>query len=248
MTQKLFGTNEKIGLGFLSLPILEFKERFYISEQNNPQLKPLERAASVYFGMLADTPKPTKDKNAFYIDWSLPVPRIEQKDGKVTAFTDKVIANNDEKHLREGLARYSKTGWVLVPFVEADAQTAYLQNLKNLQDWLIYNGLYDGVKKTLAEESRKLQAQAAAAQASEAAAAYALAMSRINADISQEARIEAAKNEKKANEQLEAALKDEAEIKEKISDLENGIITTKKSSFGTIAAIAAAAAGLYFLG
>lgn len=248
MTQKLYGTNEKIGLGFLSLPILEFNERYELLEKNNPQLTPLERAATVYFGMLSDTPKPTKDKNAFYIDWNFAVPRIYQENGKVKIFTDKVLSNNDEKYLREALARYSNNGWALVPFVEADAQTAYLQNLKNLQDWLIYNGLYDGIKITLAEESRKLQAQAAAAAASAQSAAYALAMSRINADISQEARIEAAQNEKKAKEQLDEALKDEAETKQKISDLKNGIITKKKSSsFGTIAAIAAAAA-LWFLG
>ena len=238
MAQKVYLKNENLGLGFMSLPILEFNERLEILNQTSSQLDPQAKAATVYFGMLADSPKPTAQVNAYAVDWK-----------GTSVYKDGSLTPKEDWYEREKGARYTSTGYFLVPFVEMDAQNAYLINLNNLQEWLIYKGLWAGIQKTLNEESRKLQAQAAAASAAAAAAARALAMSRINADISEEARIEAAENSAKANKQLEEAQKDEAEIKQKISDLENGIITTKKtSSFGTIAAILAGAAALLFLG
>ena len=230
MPQKIYLSNEKLGLGFLSLPILEFNERFDLLSQTSPQLSPEARAASVYFGMLADSPKPTGKYKAYALNW---------EDANIPI---------DKWYEREQGARYSTFGMLLVPLVEMDAQEAYMINLNNLQKWLIYNGLWGGIKKTLSEESRKLQAQAAAASAAAAAAARALAMSRINADISEESRIASAEDTAKANKQLEEAQKEEEEIKQKINDLENGIITKKSSSFGIVAAIAAGVAALFFLG
>lgn len=231
MPQKIYLSNEKLGLGFLSLPILEFNERFDLLSQTSPQLSPEARAASVYFGMLADSPKPTGKYDAYGLDW-------EGADIPI-----------DKWYETEHEARYRVFGVGFAPLLKMDAQNAYMMNLNNLQKWLIYNGLWGGVKKTLAEESRKLQAQAAAASAAAAAAARALAMSRINADISEESRIASAEDTAKANKQLEEAQKEEEEIKQKINDLENGIITTEKSSyFGIVAAIAAGVAVLLFLG
>ena len=238
MAQKIFITNDHLGLGFMSLPILEFNERYESLNRTSPQLSPEAKAASVYFGMLADSPKPTAKVDAYAVDWQ---GSSVYKDGSLTPIED--------WYEREKDVRYKSFGFALAPLVKMDAQNAYLTNLNNLQAWLIYNGLWGGIKKTLAEESRKLQAQAAAAAASAAAAARALAMSRINADISEDARIASAEEVAKANKQLEEAQKEEVEIKQKISDLENGIITTNKSSsFGTIAAIVAGAAALFFLG
>lgn len=238
MPQKIYLSNEKLGLGFMSLPILEFNERFDVLSQTSPQLSPEAKAASVYFGMLADSPKPTGKYEAYAVDWE---GSSIYKDGSLTPI--------EKWYEQEHDARYKAFGVMVVPLVKMDAQNAYLINLNNLQKWLIYNGLWGGVKKTLAEESRKLQAQAAAAAAAAQAAAYSLAMSRINADISEESRIASSEDTAKANKQLEEAQKEEAEIKQKISDLENGIITTNKpSSFGIVAAIAAGVAALLFLG
>lgn len=235
MAKKIITTNEKIGLGFFSLPILEFNERFEEIQKNNPQLTTDEAAAVVYFGMLADTPMPTKQGEVWAVFWGDSIP--------------------PEKWLESEYNQryYAIYSGIHPPFRKVDAQTGYLNNVNVLQNWLIYNGLWNGIEKTLSEESRKLQAQAAAVAASEQAAARALAMSRITEDMSEEARIEAATKQEQANNRLQELLKQEEALKKRLQDIENGIITPEegltdgKGSFGLLAAIGTAAA-LLFLG
>lgn len=233
MAKKIVTTNEKIGLGFFSLPILEFNERFEEITKNNPQLTPVEAAAVVYFGMCADTPMPTKQTDVYAVKWSDSGIPVEQWLG--SEYNQRYYAVYSGMH---------------PPFVIVDAQTGYLNNLKVLQTWLSYNGLYEGVEKTLTEESRKLQAQAAAASASAQAAAYALAMSRITDDMTEQARVEAAKRQADAQKQYNAAIEQENRTREQLDRISKGLPPESPGvSVGAVFAIGTAVAvGAYLIG
>lgn len=204
------------GLGIFSLPVLAFNERMETAKSTTPQMTEPELAARVYFGMLAEQPKPTREGGAYYVDWEnsgIPVSKWLY----------------GETHLK-----YTENTGDLVQFVTlykllrvADSQTAYFSALKNLQSWLAYYGLAEGIQKTLMEASRKRQADLAAIAASNAAAARALAFSQQTADMTEEARREAAENEARARKTLDDNLTEEAKIKQDLENIKNGYLVEK---------------------
>ena len=132
-----------------------------------------------------------------------------------------------------------------------NAQQSWLNHVFKLQKWLAYNGLWDGIQRTLSEESRKRQSDLAALQASEQAAARALAMSRITDGMSETARIEAAKKTADLQKELESATKKEEELKAQISNLEKGLppdYDTNKINIVALAGIGLVAAILLLRG
>lgn len=206
---------DDLGLGVFSFPILAFNERMETAKETTPQMvgEPQTLAARVYFGMLAEQPKPTRETDVYFIDWEN---TSVYKSGELTPI--------DKWLKEENAAKYTAFGRFWVPIVQADAQTAYFSALKNLQSWLAYYGLTEGIKKTLAEESRKKQAELAAIQESKAAAARALAYSRMNEDLSEEARYKAAENEGRAQRELDENLRKEAEIKQELENIKAGYL------------------------
>jgi hypothetical protein len=209
--KKIYRTNDLYGIGVFAYPILEFNERLETAKQTTPQMSgDLQAlAARVYFGMLAEQPKPTREDECYYIDWE-------------SSGVDK----KEWLELEEDM-KYSALP-ILAPHLrKTDAQTAYFSALKNLQSWLAYYGLTEGIQKTLMEASRKRQADLAAIAASNAAAARALAFSKVTADMTEEARIEAAENEARARKTLDENLTKEAEIKQDLENIKNGYLVEK---------------------
>lgn len=204
---------DDIGLGVFSFPVLEFNERMETAKETTPQMDEQARAARVYFGMLAEQPKPTRETDVYFIDWENTSP---YKSGELVPV--------DSWLKKENSAKYSAFGRVLVPIVKADAQTAYFYALKNLQTWLAYYGLTDGIQKTLMEASRKRQADLAAIAASNAAAARALAFSKQTENMTEEARREAAENEAQARKTLEDNLTKETKIKQELENIKAGYL------------------------
>lgn len=196
---------DRLGLGLFSYPILEFNERMETAKRTTPQMNEQERAARVYFGMLAEQPNPTRTGAGLYVEWGLVQP---------------------DKWLKyESATKYSTLDYLNKFIVKSDdAQTAYFMQLKNLQTWLAYYGLMDGIQKTLMEASRKRQKDLAALAESNAAAARALAYSQQTADMTKEARINAAENEARAKKTLEENLTKEAEIKQELENIKAGYL------------------------
>lgn len=205
--KKIYRPNDLYGIGVFAYPILEFNERLETAKQTTPQMAgDLQAlAARVYFGMLAEQPKPTRDDDVYYLDW--------ENSGR-----DKKDWLADEEQIK-----YHAVPWPF-PLVKADAQTAYFSALKNLQSWLAYFGLTEGIQKTLIEASRKRQADLAAIAASNAAAARALALSKQTADMTEEARVKAAENEARARKTLDENLTKEAEIKQDLENIKAGYL------------------------
>lgn len=220
MATKIYIDNSVLGLGCFSLPILEFTERDAILKANSPQLDEQARAAVVYFGMLAEQPAPTGAKDALYIDYNK------------TPWNNNAPTIDDWAEI-EKIIRYSSAlgpAYLSSMASKSDAQTAYYKNLANLQTWLAYNGLTNGIQKTLNEESRKRQKELAQLQASNAAAAYASAMEKINAATTEEARREAAEKIGKYQEQLNENLERETQLKQELAELEAGILPGSSGS------------------
>lgn len=211
MAKKIYRPNDIFGLGVFSYPILEFNERMETAKQTTPQLAGNLQvlAARVYFGMLAEQPKPTREDDVYFTDW-------ENSD----------VDKKDWLKYEE-LTKYSVFDWLNAYRVKTDAQTAYFFALKNLQTWLAYNGLTEGIQKTLMEASRKRQADLAAIAASNAAAARALALSKQTADMTEEARVKAAENEARAKKTLDENLTKEAEIKQDLENIKAGYLVEK---------------------
>ena len=211
MAKKIYRPNDNYGLGVFSYPILEFNERMETAKQTTPQMAgDLQAlAARVYFGMLAEQPKPTREDDVYFTDWENS--GVDKKDWL--------------KY--EDATKYSVFDWLRKYRVKTDAQTAYFSALKNLQSWLAYYGLTEGIQKTLMEASRKRQADLAAIAASNAAAARALALSQQTADMTEEARREAAENEARARKTLDENLTKESEIKQDLENIKNGYLVEK---------------------
>ena len=214
--------NDPFRIGIFSLPILEFTERMETAKKTTPQMAndPQALAARVYFGMLAEQPKPTREDEAEYIDWERG--GIDKKEW--LRYEEEIKYRNPFKNpfsptlINPIISRY---------ITRTDAQTAYFSSLKNLQSWLAYYGLTEGIQKTLMEASRKRQADLAAIAASNAAAARALAFSQVTADMTEEARREAAENEARARKTLDENLTKEAEIKQDLENIKNGYLVEK---------------------
>lgn len=225
-----------LGLGIFDYPIYEFNARYNKLKETNPQLNEQERAAVAYFGMIAQQPKPTRTDyvHELVYDQTKPV----EKWLKIES--DIVNSKYAIRELFEG-----------APMPSENAQQSWLNHVFKLQKWLAAYGLWDGIQRTLSEESRKRQSDLAALQASEQAAARALAMSRITDGMSETARIEAAKKTADLQKELESATKKEEELKAQISNLEKGLppdYDTNKINIVALAGIGLVAAILLLRG
>lgn len=223
MAKKIYVTNT--GIGCFTLPILEFYERNEMLKKTNPQLNDEERAAVAYFGMLAEQPEPTTINKAWYIE---PNNAKIRKNPFVTVKDE--TAQNIENWLNiENDAKYEFEGFLRLGATEATAQTAYYNNLKRLQDWIAYNGLWGGIQKTLMEQSRKLQGLRAGIEASKAAAAKALGLSQITDEMTDEARVEAAQAQAQAQKQYNEAIERENTLNKQLDNLSKGLPADFKS-------------------
>lgn len=248
-------------LGGLYLPCVEFELRKNILLANTPQLSEEEAAAITYFAMLAETPQPTSNDIILVPNWSeaqTPLQMISTE----TAIFD----NEGNLTVSPAVANYERAGITTAYNWRTAAATGdnetyqfnarfvpksdiYLNQVKKLQKYLIKRGLWDGVQKTLSEESRSLQALLAAAQAQEQAAAYKAAMARqIAEEGTDKARAEAAKQIAEAEKAYKDAEAYENEIKNKLNRVENGLTPEdEKGGFGLSTLLGLGAAALFFL-
>lgn len=248
-------------LGGLYLPCVEFELRKNILLANTPQLSEEEAAAITYFSMLAETPQPTSNEIILVPNWSeaqTPLQMISTE----TAIFD----NEGNLTVSPAVANYERAGITTAYNWRTAAATGdnetyqfnarfvpksdvYLNQVKKLQKYLIKRGLWDGVQKTLSEESRSLQALLAAAQAQEQAAAYKAAMARqIAEEGTDKARAEAAKQLAEAEKAYKDAEAYQNEIKNKLNRIENGLTPEdEKGGFGLSTLLGLGAAALFFL-
>jgi hypothetical protein len=248
-------------LGGLYLPCVEFELRKNILLANTPQLSEEEAAAITYFAMLAETPQPTSNEIILVPNWSeaqTPLQMISTE----TAIFD----NEGNLTVSPAVANYERAGITTAYNWRTAAATGdnetyqfnarfvpksdvYLNQVKKLQKYLIKRGLWDGVQKTLSEESRSLQALLAAAQAQEQAAAYKAAMARQLAEEGTDrARAEAAKQIAEAEKAYKDAEAYQNEIKNKLNRIENGLTPEdEKGGFGLSTLLGLGAAALFFL-
>lgn len=249
-----------LNLGPWELPVTTFLWRYQELLKNSPQYTPEEAAAVVYFGMVAQQPNPTMDYVHYAIDWQK-VDAINYGSDFLAYFPDYENYGPNytnavfENYVRFGTWAKKKSdkgkvwigchddnifyGWEPV-LIERSLKLSYVESVYHLNKYLWYNGLYGGIEKTLAEESRKAQGIRAKALASQAAAAKALALSRASEDISQET-IE------KYEKQLAEAQAREEEINEYLKKLSNTPTGTGDMGGGSSGVAAVAIAALSFL-
>lgn len=213
MAKKVYLGEELFGLGALTYPTLTFKERDEALQQTQPGLKPEERAAIIYFAMLAETPMPTASgeyNSIVYEDLEASAPYTEWP----------VMEEQTKYHAIPG-----------VTFTQRTLQESYAVNLAHLQRYIQQSNLWTGIKKTLLEQSRKKQAEKAALDAQKAAAARALAMNEITEEVAQEA----AERYEKETQEVEAQIQ---QLEAGIIPISS---TSSNSSILPLAAAAAAA-------
>lgn len=255
-------------LGPWDYPISEFLYRFIQLKRNSPQYTDEEAAAVVYFGMVADQPMPTAEYTDISIDWDA-VDSIAYDKNLVASiagidvaqlgpnyylplFDDYVMIHQKTKKdgkLYFGIKKDDDGKWQIAFFGKSVRLTrtlkeSYEASVYHLNRYLVYNGLYDGVRKTLAEESRRLQGLRAQALASQQAAAKALALSKASENVQEEV-------VERYEKQLEEAKVKEAEITDylqKLSRTPAGQGSTSSSGVSGIIplAIGAAVAALAF--
>lgn len=250
-------------LGPWDYPISEFLLRFATLKQNSPQYTDEEAAAVVYFGMVAEQPMPTSDYTDISIDWDS-LDAIAYDKNLVASLTNDVRSvemgpnyylplfdvyvmshqyGKKDKKLWFGIKKDDKGKWQIAflgkPLrLTRTLKESYEASVYHLNRYLVYNGLYDGVRKTLAEESRRLQGLRAQALASQQAAAKALALSKASENVSEEA-ID------RYEKQLEEARVKEAEITDylqKLSRTPEGQGSTSSSGVSGIIPLAIGAA------
>ena len=202
-------------LGDMDFPIYKFNEKFKVLKRNSPTTSDDAIAATVYFSMLAAQPVPTTEYDVVYTcDYD-----TETEQHAVVRYEDWPIL---EEAFTVGNSYYTIMLWPM--FLKKDnAQNAYYDKVNQLQKYLKKVGLWSGIQKTLSEESRRLQGQMAAASASAAAAAKALAMARMSADLSQEGRIEAAKEIERTETEYNRALENEEKLKKALNNIQQGL-------------------------
>lgn len=249
-------------LGPWDLPISEFLYRFAALKKNSPQYNDEEAAAVVYFGMVADQPMPTSEYTDIAIDWDS-VDAIAYDKNLVASLSGIEFARLGPNyylplfdyyvmgHIKSkrdgkvflGIKKDDKGKWQISFLGKSVRLTrtlkeSYEASVYHLNRYLVYNGLYDGVRKTLAEESRRLQGLRAQALASQQAAAKALALSKASENVSEEA-ID------RYEKQLEEARVKEAEITDylqKLSRTPEGQGSTSSSGVSGIIPLAIGAA------
>lgn len=248
-------------LGGLYLPCVEFELRKNILLANTPQLSEEEAAAITYFAMLAETPQPTSKDIILVPNWSEAQTPLQMISTETSIFD-----SDGNLTVSEAVKEYERAGITTAYNWRTAAATGdnetyqfnarfvpksdiYLNQVKKLQKYLIKRGLWDGVQKTLSEESRSLQALLAAAQAQEQAAAYKAAMARqIAEEGTDRARAEAAKQIAEAEKAYKDAEAYENEIKNKLNRIENGLTPEdEKGGFGLSTLLGLGAAALFFL-
>lgn len=249
-------------LGPWDLPISEFLYRFAALKKNSPQYSDEEAAAVVYFGMVADQPMPTSEYTDIAIDWDS-VDAIAYDKNLVASLSGIEFAQLGPNyylplfdyyvmgHIKSkrdgkvflGIKKDDKGKWQISFLGKSVRLTrtlkeSYEASVYHLNRYLVYNGLYDGVRKTLAEESRRLQGLRAQALASQQAAAKALALSKASENVSEEAI-------NRYEKQLEEAQVKEAEITDylqKLSRTPEGQGSTSSSGVSGIIPLAIGAA------
>ena len=249
-------------LGPWDFPIAEFIYRFMRLKETSPQYKDEEAAAVVYFGMVAEQPMPTSDYTDIAVDWDA-VDAIAYDKNLVASLAGiewAQLGPNYYLPLFDGYimthGKYKKDGKVFFGIKKDDKgkwkitflgksvrltrtlKESYEASVYHLNRFLVYNGLYDGVRKTLAEESRRLQGLRAQALASQQAAAKALALSKASENVSEEAI-------NRYEKQLEEAQVKEAEITDylqKLSRTPEGQGSTSSSGVSGIIPLAIGAA------
>lgn len=248
-------------LGPWDYPISEFLLRFATLKQNSPQYTDEEAAAVVYFGMVAEQPMPTSDYTDISIDWDA-VDSIAYDINLVSSiagieaaqmgpnyylpyFDAYVMAHLKTKKdgkLYFGIKKDDKGKWQIAFLGKSVRLTrtlkeSYEASVYHLNRYLVYNGLYDGVRKTLAEESRRLQGLRAQALASQQAAAKALALSRASENVQEEA-------VERYEKQLEEAQVKQQEIDDylrKLSNTPTGQGSTTAGASGVLPLVVGAA-------
>ena len=210
MAKKVYHGEDLFKLGALTYPLLSFKERDEILKKSQPGMTEQERAAVVYFGILAETPTPTASGTYN----SLVYETVEEQEPDFTKWPE-----------YEEEMKYS--AFPVIPVTERSLQESYAINLYHLQNWLIRNGLYSGIEKTLSEESRQRQSVKASLDAQAAAAAKALAYGRITQDEAD-----------KVNERVK---KQQEEIERQLKQLKAGLLPDEDGGgYGTSSGISSA--------
>lgn len=207
-------------IGELVAPVWCFEYENNLLKKSNPELDDQARAATIYFSILARNPVVTSNGPVPWYDWETALDPTKQTPEwmlgveRLAAIPQFTIGQGvDAKELYKLNANY----------VTTPANEAYFKAVEKLQKYIAKRGLWNGIQKTLNEQSRKSQAEKAALDASKAAAAYAAAMARMNADTSEEARIEAAKAEAKAEELSIKAQEAEIELEKKLDNISKGL-------------------------
>lgn len=250
-------------LGPWDYPIAEFLARFEQLKRNSPQYTDQEAAAVVYFGMVAQQPTPTAEFTDISIDWdkvdtiaynlqSYDPAQVELgPNGVLTLFDVELLIKQCVKKDGEPYFGIKKdSGKWQIYFLGYNVRTtrtlqeSYVAAVYHLNRYLVWNGLYDGIVKTLAEESRKLQGLRAQALASQAAAAKALALSKASENVSEEV-------VERYEQQLEEAKAKEQEITDYLQKLLNTPqgqgSTTAAGTSGLLPLAIGAAAALFAL-
>ena len=244
-------------------PIVEFEIRKNALLSNIPELAEEEAAAITYFAMLAEFPQPTSQELLFVPEWD----ENQSALALLSTETDKFEASGT-LDVGNYVAGYELANPTTAYYFMRNANTltndnpefdarfiekrnAYLNQLKKLQRYIKKVRLYDGIEKTISEESRNYQSELASIQASEQAAAYRAAKAREMAqEESEEARIEAAKQLEKTDDEIAALEKREEELRLKILKLQNGMDpetpTGNGAASSSILPLAAAAAAAFF--
>lgn len=255
-------------LGPWDYPISEFLYRFQQLKRNSPKYSDEEAAAVVYFGMVAEQPTPTAEFTDIAIDWDA-VDAVAYDKNLVASlaglewsqlgpnyylpwFDNYVMTHNKIKKNGKpffGIQKDDAGKWQIYFLSNTSIrktrslQESYVASVYHLNRYLVYNGLYSGIQKTLAEESRKLQGLRAQALASQAAAAKALALSKASEDVSEQ-------SVERYEKQLEEARAKEAEITDYLEKLNRtpsgqGSVSSSGTSGVVPLAIGAAVAAFF---
>lgn len=235
-------------LGELVAPVWLFEYENNLLKNSNPELDDQARAATIYFSILARNPVVTSTESAPWYDWETLLDATKQTPEwmlgveSLAAIPAVTIGNGVTARELYKL----NTNYLPIP-----ANEAYFKAIAKLQKYISKRGLWNGIQKTLNEQSRKSQAEKAALDAKAQAAAYAAAMARMNADVSEEARIEAAEAEASANELLKQAQEAEIKLQNKLENISNGLpedFGEQKKTSPVIWLAVGAVAAYFFLG
>lgn len=235
-------------LGELVAPVWLFEYENNLLKNSNPELDDQARAATIYFSILARNPVVTSTEAAPWYDWETLLDATKQTPEwmlgveSLAAIPAVTIGNGVTARELYKL----NTNYLPIP-----ANQAYFKAIAKLQKYIAKRGLWNGIQKTLNEQSRKSQAEKAALDAKAQAAAYAAAMARMNADVSEEARIEAAEAEASANELLQQAQEAEIKLQNKLENISNGLpedFGEQKKTSPVIWLAVGAVAAYFFLG